>query len=262
MRSPLQLRASADSSAAAEEEARKRPSSAAAAAPSPRRHGEKGQACAFTRVQPCVLATAPAFLRPAQRGEGTGMRHLLLAPLHSNAFLEFAPLPLRLRSALQPGKPGSTKARCSRASLPLQKLARRPGSLSPSSRRRPVSSALAWMLRSLVDVVNHGFRAPRQVSSPSCRRRPASSALAWMLRSLLGVSNQGFRSPPRRAGYFPLSRQRKVTKGKTTPQSRRSDCVRPVPCGARQPPAGEQLGHPWPQTVRLSPVSDCAPRRD
>ena len=48
--------------------ARKRPSSAAAAAPSPRRNGEKGQACAITSVQRCMLATAPASLRPAGAG--------------------------------------------------------------------------------------------------------------------------------------------------------------------------------------------------
>ena len=36
-------------------EDRKRPSSAAAAAPSPRRHGEKGQACAFTSMQLAIL---------------------------------------------------------------------------------------------------------------------------------------------------------------------------------------------------------------
>ena len=52
----------------AEEQARKRPSSAAAAAPSPRRNGEKGPACAFIKVQQHILATAPAFLRPAPAG--------------------------------------------------------------------------------------------------------------------------------------------------------------------------------------------------
>ena len=36
---------------------------------SPSQRGE-GIAGAFTRVRPCILATPPAFLRPAQRGEG------------------------------------------------------------------------------------------------------------------------------------------------------------------------------------------------
>ena len=41
-----------------------------ASLPSPRRHGEKGPACVFISMQPCIPATAPASLRPAQRGEG------------------------------------------------------------------------------------------------------------------------------------------------------------------------------------------------
>ncbi len=51
-------------------EAEMRPSSAAAAAASPRRHGEKGQACAFSNVQLAFLRRRLPSLRPAQRGEG------------------------------------------------------------------------------------------------------------------------------------------------------------------------------------------------
>ena len=75
MQSTLQERARATSSAAAEEEARKRPSSAAAAAPSPRRNGEKGPACVFTRMQPCILASAPAFPSPRASGEKVVRQH-------------------------------------------------------------------------------------------------------------------------------------------------------------------------------------------
>ena len=56
-------------------EAKKRPSSAAAAAPSPRRHGEKGPACAFTSVQPCILATTPAVPSPRASGEKVVRQH-------------------------------------------------------------------------------------------------------------------------------------------------------------------------------------------
>ncbi len=57
-------------SSPAASEAEKRPSSAAAAAPSPRRHGEKGQACAFSDVQLAILRRRPPSFAPRQRGEG------------------------------------------------------------------------------------------------------------------------------------------------------------------------------------------------
>ena len=81
------------------------------AVPSPRRHGEKGQACVITRVQPCILATAPASLRPAQRGEGGAaapdegpwevgcVRHC------SSAHAELHRLPVKQRSAPHPRPP-------------------------------------------------------------------------------------------------------------------------------------------------------------
>ena len=62
-------------SSPAASEAEKRPSSAAAAAPSPRRHGEKGPARAFTRMQPCIPATAPAFPSPRASGEKVVRQH-------------------------------------------------------------------------------------------------------------------------------------------------------------------------------------------
>ncbi len=68
MRSTLKC-AHATSSAVAEE-ARKRPSSAAAAAPSPRRHGEKGPACAITSVQIAVLRQRQPSLRPRSGEKG------------------------------------------------------------------------------------------------------------------------------------------------------------------------------------------------
>ncbi len=75
--------------------------------------------------------------------------------------------------------------------------------------------------------------------------------LALALRALLGVLNHGFRSPRRRAGYFPLSRQRKVTKGKTTPASAP---IGRCPIGTLRcsPPSGRR-------TTRPSMASDSSP---
>ena len=74
MRSPLQPCASAVSSAAAEEEAGKRPSSAAAAAPSPRRNGEKGQACVLSDVQLAILRQRQPSFAP-RSGEKVVRQH-------------------------------------------------------------------------------------------------------------------------------------------------------------------------------------------
>ena len=63
--------------------AEKRPSSAAAAPPSPRRHGEKGQACDYSEVQLSFLRQRQPSFSPSPRGEGTSMRFHQRATLHA-----------------------------------------------------------------------------------------------------------------------------------------------------------------------------------
>ena len=74
------------------EEARKRPSSALPGTFSPSPRGE-GTASVFSEVQIAILRWHQPSLRPAQRGEGTGMRFLQSSALHAcdSASRPFAP---------------------------------------------------------------------------------------------------------------------------------------------------------------------------
>ena len=107
-------------------EARKRPSSAAAAAPSPRRHGEKGQAGGFTRVQLAFLRQHPPS-------------HPQLPP-HKHAHRsEATPCHVRPPSSMPvPDSPPHP--------LLERKNARRRSALSGA--RRPDSTVMRWLWRS------------------------------------------------------------------------------------------------------------------